>query len=85
MLNIAQSTVGMWESGRRTPKISELFRLAKILDSNVSRLVGDKYIEITKGIIDVDGTKIDISGLDSNDISSRYSKNRGNFNGTIIG
>jgi len=70
LLNIAQSTVGMWESGRRTPKIGELFRLAKVLDSNVSRLIGDKYIEIAKGVIDVNGTKIDISGLDSNDISS---------------
>jgi CheY-like chemotaxis protein/DNA-binding XRE family transcriptional regulator len=70
LLGIAQSTVGMWESGRRTPKIAELFRLAKILDSNVSRLVGDKYVEIANGVIDVNGTKIDISGLDSNDINS---------------
>ena len=69
-LNIAQSTVGMWESGQRTPKLTDLFRLARVLDSNVSRLVGDKYIEIANGIVDINGTKIDISGLDSNDINS---------------
>jgi CheY-like chemotaxis protein/DNA-binding XRE family transcriptional regulator len=60
-LEVAQSTVGMWESGRRTPKLYELDRLAKILNITVTRLIGkhDRDLQIMKNAIYVDGKKID--------------------------
>ena len=39
-INIAQSTVGMWEAGRRTPKISELEKIADALDVSPCELLG---------------------------------------------
>lgn len=68
-LGLAQSTIGMWESGRRTPKIAELNRMAKILDITVTRLIGAKReqkIEIEKNEIYIDGIKI--SDLDPTDV-----------------
>lgn len=68
-LNVAQSTVGMWESSQRTPKLSELSRLAKILNITVNRLLGhpkDQKVEIIKNELYIDGDKI--SDLDAGDI-----------------
>ena len=48
-LGVAQSTVGMWESNKRTPKLAELNRMARVLNMTVARLLGqpkDKKIEI---------------------------------------
>lgn len=60
-LEVAQSTVGMWESGKRTPKLYEINRLAKVLNVTVSRLVGkyEKDVRITKNEIFVDGQKVE--------------------------
>ena len=68
-LHIAQSTVGMWESGKRTPKLDEIDRLAKILRVTVNRLVGkeEQKIEIIKNEIYIDGKKVD--ELDKADVS----------------
>lgn len=68
-LNVAQSTIGMWESGKRTPKLDELNRLARILNITVSRLIGqpkERKIEFVKDEIYIDGEKI--SDLDSTDV-----------------
>lgn len=67
-LEVAQSTVGMWESGRRTPKLYELDRLARILNITVTRLIGknDRDLQIMKNSVYVDGKKID--DLDPADI-----------------
>jgi len=69
-LKVARQTVGMWESGERTPKLEELDRIAKILKVTVSRLLGqaDKVVEITKDAIIIKGQKIDISKLDATDV-----------------
>jgi len=67
-LNVAQSTVGMWESGQRTPKIEELDRLAKTLKITVTRLLGQKHVEITKNSVLIDGEKIDITELNATDV-----------------
>lgn len=67
-LDIAQSTVGMWESGKRTPKLDEINRLAKILNVTINRLVGkeERQVEIIKDELFVDGKKVD--DLDASDI-----------------
>lgn len=68
-LGVAQSTIGMWESGKRTPKIDELNRLAMILKITVSRLLGQKKeqkIEVVKNEIYIDGEKI--SDLNATDV-----------------
>ena len=68
-LNIAQSTVGMWESSKRTPRLNEINRLAKVLDIKVDRLFGqlkDQKLEIAKNELYIDGHKI--SDLDAADI-----------------
>ncbi len=59
-LSVAQSTVGMWESGRRVPKLDELKRLARVLGITISRLLSGKErnIEITKNEIYIDGEKV---------------------------
>jgi len=59
-LSVAQSTVGMWESGKRIPKVDELKRLARILAVTVNRLLSDKdkKIEIIKNEIYIDGEKV---------------------------
>jgi CheY-like chemotaxis protein/DNA-binding XRE family transcriptional regulator len=61
MLKIAQSTVGMWESGRRTPKLEEIERLAKVLRVTVNRLVGksDRKIQIIRNEVYIDGRKVE--------------------------
>lgn len=68
-LSVAQSTVGMWESGKRTPKLHELNRLARALNITVNRLIGfagRKKVEITKNEIYIDGEKV--SELDETDV-----------------
>lgn len=69
-MRIAQSTVGMWESGKRTPRLYELNRLAKTLNVNAARLIGQKGIEITKNSIHIAGEKIDTSDLDTSDLQT---------------
>ncbi len=68
-LNVAQSTVGMWESGKRTPKLDELNRLARVLNITVNRLIGqpkERKVELIKNEIYVDGEKV--SDLDATDV-----------------
>lgn len=67
-LGIAQSTVGMWETGRRTPKLDEMRRLATALNITVERLIsrGDKKIEITKNAVYIDGQEV--AGLNTIDV-----------------
>ena len=61
-LDVAQSTIGMWELGRRTPKLSEIKRVAGILNTNINRLLGEeeseKKVEIIKNVVFIDGQKI---------------------------
>ena len=68
-LNVAQSTIGMWESGKRTPKLYELNRLARVLKITVNRLIGqpkETKIEVVKNELYIDGEKI--SDLDATDV-----------------
>lgn len=69
-LGVAQSTVGMWEANKRTPKLAELNRMARVLNLTVSRLLGqakdDKKVEIIKNEIYIDGEKV--SDLDATDV-----------------
>jgi CheY-like chemotaxis protein/transcriptional regulator with XRE-family HTH domain len=68
-LDVAQSTIAMWESSSRTPKLSELNRLAQVLKITVNRLIGqprDKKVEVLKNEIYIDGEKI--SDLDATDV-----------------
>lgn len=68
-LGVAQSTVGMWESDKRTPKLAELNRMARVLNITIARLLGqpkNKKIEILKNEIYVDGEKVD--ELDATDV-----------------
>jgi len=68
-LSVAQSTVGMWESGKRTPKLDELDRLAGVLNITMTRLIGQKQeVEIGRSTIVIGGRKIDINELDRADI-----------------
>jgi CheY-like chemotaxis protein/transcriptional regulator with XRE-family HTH domain len=67
-LSVAQSTVGMWESGKRVPKLDELKRMAMVLNITVGRLLSGKErkIEIIKNEIYIDGEKV--SELDPTDV-----------------
>ena len=74
-LCVAQSTIGMWESGKRTPKLSELKRMARVLKITVNRLLGqesqkvaegEKKIEVIKNEVYVDGQKV--SELEATDV-----------------
>jgi CheY-like chemotaxis protein/DNA-binding XRE family transcriptional regulator len=68
-LDVAQSTIGMWESGKRTPKLDELSRLARVLNITINRLIGqtkERKVELIKSEIYVDGEKI--SDLDATDV-----------------
>jgi CheY-like chemotaxis protein/DNA-binding XRE family transcriptional regulator len=68
-LDVAQSTIGMWESGRRTPKIDELNRMSKILDTTITRLLSqgkERKVEVVKNEIYIDGKKV--SELDPTDV-----------------
>lgn len=70
-LKVAQSTVGMWESGKRTPKLNEINRMAMALKVTVDRLLGTKRerkVEVIKNEVYVDGKKVD--ELDTGDISN---------------
>jgi CheY-like chemotaxis protein len=59
-MRIAQSTVGMWESGKRTPKLADMKKLAHVLNVTIERLLGEpeRKIEIIKDLIYVDGKKV---------------------------
>ena len=60
-LNVAQSTVSMWEAGRRTPKLQELNHVARVLKITVARLIKakkEKKVEIIKNEVYIDGTKV---------------------------
>ena len=68
-LEVAQSTIAMWEASQRTPKLGELKRLARILNITINRLLGqpkDRKLEIVKDEIYLDGEKI--SDLDPTDV-----------------
>jgi CheY-like chemotaxis protein/DNA-binding XRE family transcriptional regulator len=67
-MGIAQSTVGMWETGKRTPKLDEINRLATALNITVDRLIsrGNKKVEIIGNSIYIDGEEVE--GLDALDI-----------------
>jgi CheY-like chemotaxis protein/DNA-binding XRE family transcriptional regulator len=68
-LKVAQSTIGMWESGKRTPKIDELNRMARVLDITIARLLDqgrDRRVEVIKNEIYIDGEKV--SELDATDV-----------------
>ena len=68
-LDVAQSTIGMWESGKRTPKLDELNRLARVLKITINRLIGqmkERKVELIKNEIYVDGEKV--SDLDATDV-----------------
>ena len=68
-LDVAQSTIGMWESGKRTPKLGELNRLSRVLNITINRLIGqikERKVELVKNEIYVDGEKI--SDLDATDV-----------------
>jgi len=74
-LSVAQSTIGMWESGKRTPKLSQLRRMARVLNITVNRLLGqeaqnadarEKKIEVVKNQIYIDGQKV--SDLEATDV-----------------
>ena len=68
-LEVAQSTIAMWEASQRTPKLGELNRLARVLNITVNRLLGqpkDRKLEIVKNEIYIDGEKI--SDLDATDV-----------------
>lgn len=68
-LEVAQSTIAMWEASQRTPKLGELNRLARVLNITVNRLLGepkDRKLEVVKNEIYIDGDKI--SDLDATDV-----------------
>jgi len=68
-LEVAQSTVAMWEASQRTPKLGELNRLARVLNITINRLLGqpkDRKLEVVKNEIYIDGEKI--SNLDATDV-----------------
>ncbi len=71
-LSVAQSTIGMWESGKRTPKLDDIKKMARVLNITVNRLLGqdnapsEKKIEIVKNEIYIDGTKV--SDLEATDV-----------------
>lgn len=69
-LKVAQSTIGMWETGRRVPSLNELTRIAQLLDITISRLLGQKErkLEIIKNEVHIDGQKI--NELDAFDVEA---------------
>jgi transcriptional regulator with XRE-family HTH domain len=63
------STIFYWESGKRTPKLDEIKRIAKALDVTIAQLFCDKQkVDIIKNSVIIKGQRIDISGLSSVDI-----------------
>ncbi|MBN2453412.1 MAG: response regulator [Candidatus Omnitrophica bacterium] len=68
-LEVAQSTIAMWEASHRTPKLGEIDRLARILNITVNRLLGqpkEQKLEVLKNEIYIDGDKV--SELDATDV-----------------
>ncbi|MDP2929668.1 MAG: response regulator [Candidatus Omnitrophota bacterium] len=68
-LEVAQSTIAMWEASQRTPKLLELNRLARVLNITINRLLGqpgEQKLEVVKNEIYVDGEKV--SDLDATDV-----------------
>jgi CheY-like chemotaxis protein/DNA-binding XRE family transcriptional regulator len=68
-LKVAQSTIGMWESGKRTPKIDELNRMSRILNITITRLLDqrkERKVEVVKNEIYIDGKKV--SELEPTDV-----------------
>jgi CheY-like chemotaxis protein len=67
-MDIAQSTVGMWETRKRTPKLDEIAKLAGVLDITIDLLIGskEKTVEIVSNEVFVDGKKV--NDLDTCDI-----------------
>lgn len=68
-LEVAQSTIAMWEANQRTPKLGELNRLAMVLGITVNRLLGqpkERKVDVEKNAIYIDGEKI--SDLDATDV-----------------
>lgn len=45
MLNVAPSTIAMWERGEREPKCTDLKRLADVLEVSVDNLLSHKVYE----------------------------------------
>jgi transcriptional regulator with XRE-family HTH domain len=67
------STIFYWESGKRTPKLDEIKRIAKALKVTISQLFinyDNQEIETTEDTIIIKGQKIDISGLDATDMNN---------------
>jgi len=61
----------MWESGKRTPKLDEINRMAMALKVTVDRLLGTKKerkVEVIKNEVYIDGKKVE--ELDTGDISN---------------
>ena len=71
-LSVAQSTIGMWEAGKRTPKLDEIKRMARVLKITVNRILGqedsgsEKRVEVIKNEIYIDGSKV--SNLEATDV-----------------
>ncbi|HPN72397.1 MAG TPA: response regulator [Candidatus Omnitrophota bacterium] len=67
-MGIAQSTVGMWETGKRTPKLDEIKRLATALNITMERLISrsDRKIDITRNAVYIDGREVE--GLSTMDV-----------------
>lgn len=59
-LDMAQSTIGMWESGKRTPKLDDMKRLAHVLNVTIDRLLDSsrRKIEVIKNTVYIDGKKV---------------------------
>jgi CheY-like chemotaxis protein/DNA-binding XRE family transcriptional regulator len=73
-MGLAQSTVGMWEAGHRTPKLDEMKRLAIALNTTINNLIcednepmnKENRLDISKNELYVDGLKVE--ELDTADI-----------------
>lgn len=50
MLDVSQSTVAMWESGKNSPEYNTLVKLASILNVSIDYLTGNRAGKISKDI-----------------------------------
>lgn len=86
-LKVAQSTIGMWETGKRVPSLNELTRIAQSLDITIGSLLGqkEKKLEVIKNEVHVDGQKI--NELDAFDVEAilSYIQNLKNAKRAISG
>ncbi|MBF0217432.1 MAG: response regulator [Candidatus Omnitrophica bacterium] len=75
-LGLAQSTIGMWEAGHRTPKLDELDRLATTLEIGIEKLIGrTRRIDIERDEIFIDGKKVEeLNDIDINEILKHITK-----------